>query len=110
MTAAKTRPDRGSRSAYSTGSPANCRAVTSNPACGEPSSANSPFLVPTSSSLTRSSSRDRRQDVHAVGLPDRRALLRRLAVDEDVDVAPDVAALVEDPARDGVLGALELGQ
>ena len=38
-------------SAYSTGSPANARAVTSNGAPGSPSSANRPFLVPTSSSV-----------------------------------------------------------
>ena len=46
-------PERGSRSAYSTGSPANARAVTANGDPGSPSSANRPFLVPTSSSVTR---------------------------------------------------------
>ena len=51
MTDASTRPERGSRSAYSTGSPANARAVTSNGEPGSPSSTNRPFLVPTSSSV-----------------------------------------------------------
>ena len=37
--------------AYSTGSPANARAVISNGSPGSPSSTNSPFLVPTSSSV-----------------------------------------------------------
>src|SRR5215217_5602388 len=122
MTAANTRPDHGSRTAYSTGSPANARAVTSKPSPGEPSSAKRPFLVPISSSLTRSvhpwfggrrSSRpagDGRQHVHPVGRPDRRGRLRRLAVDEDVDVAPDVPALVEDPPGHRGLRPLEVLQ
>src|SRR3954469_9497781 len=93
-----TRPLRGSRMAYSTGSPANARAVTANASPGAPSSANSPFLVPTSSSVISSSSRDRGQDVDAVVRTDRRLLPRGLAVDEHVDVAADPAALVEDPA------------
>ena len=47
-----TRFETGSRIAKSTGSPGNARLRTSNvPALGSPSSANSPFLVPTSSSV-----------------------------------------------------------
>ena len=51
VTDASTRPERGSRRAYSTGSPANARAVTSNGEPGSPSSTNRPFFVPTSNSV-----------------------------------------------------------
>src|SRR4051812_44911905 len=93
--------------AYSTGSPANARAVTANSSPGAPSSAKSPFLVPTSSSVISSSSRDRGQDVDAVVRGDRRLLPPGLAVDEHVDVAPDPAALVEDPPAHGRALALQ---
>src|SRR3954447_6029082 len=83
--------------AYSTGSPGNARAVTANSPPGSPSSANRPFLVPTSSSVISSSSRDRGEDVDAVLRLDRRLLPPGLAVDEHVDVAADPAPLVEDP-------------
>src|SRR4051794_3051831 len=86
--------------AYSTGSPANARAVTSNVEPGSPSSTKSPFLVPTSNSvMSRSSSRDGRQDVDTVVRSDLRVLPAELAVDKDVDVPPQRSALVEDPAR-----------
>src|SRR3954451_20839822 len=105
------RPVRGSRIAYSTGWPANARAVTSNGAPGSPSSTKSPFLVPTSSSvMSRSSSRDRRQDVDTVLCADFRVLAAQLAVDEDVDVPPQRTALVEDPALDGGVLPLDPGQ
>src|SRR3954469_15708611 len=93
--------------AYSTGSPENARAVTANSSPGAPSSAKSPFLVPTSSSVISSSSRDRGQDVDAVVRGDRRLLPPGLAVDEHVDVAPDPAALVEDPPAHGRALALQ---
>ena len=51
VTRASTRPVRGSRIAYSTGSPANARARTANAPPGSPSRTNRPFLVPTSSSV-----------------------------------------------------------
>src|SRR3954447_5338598 len=92
--------------AYSTGSPANARAVTANASPGAPSSANRPFLVPTSSSVISSSSRDRGQDVDVVSIGHGRLLAPSLPVDEHVDVAADPAALVEDPA--GQRRALDL--
>src|SRR2546421_11094315 len=85
--------------AYSTGSPGNARAVTANSPPGSPSSANRPFLVPTSSSVISASSRDRGEDVDAVLRLDRRLLPPGLAVDEHVDVAANPAPLLEDPAR-----------
>src|SRR5215213_11667945 len=108
MTPARMRFVRGSRSAYSTGSPANARAVTSNGEPGSPSSTKSPFLVPTTSSvMSRSSSRDRRQDVDSVVRADLRVLLAELAVDKDVDMPPQRPALVEDPALQGGVRPLE---
>src|SRR3954462_7662282 len=97
--------------AHSTGSPANARAVTSNGEPGSPSSTKSPFLVPTTSSvMSRSSSRDRRQDVDSVVRADLRVLLAELAVDKDVDMPPQRPALVEDPALQGGVRPLEPGQ
>src|SRR3954453_18268847 len=84
--------------AYSTGSPANARAVTTNAPPGSPSSANRPFFVPTSSSVISSSSRDRGQDVEAVVRAAPRLPPPGLAVDEPFDVPADPPALVEDPA------------
>src|SRR3954452_25405844 len=108
---ASRRPLAGSRIAYSTGWPANARAVTSNGAPGSPSSTKSPFLVPTSSSvMSRSSSRDGRQDVDTVVHADLRVLPAELAVDEDVDVPPQRPALVEDPALEARVRPLELRQ
>src|SRR3954468_4803424 len=105
------RPLRGSRIAYSTGSPANARPRTSNAPPGSPSSANRPFFVPTRSSVIRSSpSRYGRQDVDAVVLGDRRPRVRPLAADKDVDVPADRPALVEDPTAHRRLRALELAQ
>ena len=80
------RPEAGSRIAYSTGSPANARAVTSNPSPGAPSSTNRPFFVPTSSSVI-GHLRDRGKDVDAVVRADGRVGPATLAADEDVDVA-----------------------
>src|SRR3954447_15889330 len=97
--------------AYSTGSPANARAATSNAPPGSPSSANRPFFVPTRSSVIRSTpSRYGRQHVDAVVVRDRRLGLRPLAADIDVDVPADRSALVEDPSADRRLGALERAQ
>src|SRR5205807_1974994 len=47
------------------------------------------------------------QRVEAVAGGDRRLLAALLAVDEDVDVAADPSALVQDPAGESRLGALE---
>src|SRR5215213_836903 len=104
------RPEAGSRMAYSTGSPANARAVTSNPSAGVPSSTNSPFFVPTSSSVMSDTSGDRGKDVDAVVLADGRVRRAALPAHIDVDVAAQAAALVEDPAREGGLLALERGE
>ena len=57
-----------------------------------------------------SSSRDRRQDVDPVVRADRGLLPAVLAVDEHVDVPPQGAALVEDPAAQLRLVALERDQ
>src|SRR3954465_14886041 len=104
------RPEAGSRLAYSTGSPANPRAVTSNPSAGVPSSTNSPFFVPTSSSVMSGTSGDRGKDVDAVVRADGRVRRAALPMHVDVDVAAQGAALVEDPARGGRLLALEGGE
>src|SRR4051812_26572676 len=104
------RPDAGSRIAYSTGSPAKARAVTSNPSAGVPSSTNSPFLVPTSSSVMSGTSGDRGKDVDTVVGADRRVRGAALAAHVDVDVAAQAAALVEDPAGERRLLALERGE
>src|SRR4051794_41962225 len=103
------RPEAGSRIAYSTGSPANARAVTSNPSAGVPSSTNSPFFVPTSSSVMSGTSGDRRKDVDAVFRADGRVPGAPLPVHIDVDVAAQAAPLLEDPAGEGRLLALERG-
>src|SRR5215217_7422839 len=107
---ASSRPLRGSRMAKSTGSPANARAVTSNPCPGSPSSTNRPFFVPTISSVTRSAPRDSGQHVDRVPGGDRRVQAGLLAVDIDVDVAADLPALVENPAGQGRVLAFERGQ
>src|SRR3954454_9722596 len=97
--------------AYSTGSPANARAVTSNVEPGSPSSTKSPFLVPTTSSvMSRSSSRDRRQDVDSVVRAALRFLLAELTVDKDVEMPPQRPALVEDPSLQGGCRPRETGQ
>src|SRR5919112_79930 len=102
---------RGSRIAYSTGSPANARAVTSNAPPGSPASANRPFFVPTRSSVIRGSpSRNGGQDVDAVLLSARPPPASPFAADKDVDVPADRAALVEDPAAHRRLRLLELAQ
>src|SRR5262245_36866210 len=93
--------------AYSTGSPANERELTLNASPGSPVSSNKPFLVPTSNCVM-SPSRDRGQHVHLVARTDRRLLAAALAVDEHVDVAADPVALVEDPAVERRLFALQL--
>src|SRR3954471_11978686 len=98
MTPANRRPVRGSAIAYSTGSPANARAVTSNAPPGSPSSTNRPFFVATSSSVISGASGDRGQDVDTAVGGHGRVLPAALPVDEDVDVAADARALVEDPA------------
>src|SRR5439155_3768879 len=57
-----------------------------------------------------STSRDCRQDIDAVIGGDGRITAAHLAVHEDVDVAADPTALVEDPAAGRRVGALELAQ
>src|SRR5215218_6096961 len=101
------RPEAGSRIAYSTGSPANARAVTSKPSAGVPSSTNRPFLVPTSSSVISCTSGDRGKDVDAVLGADGGVARAAFPAHVDVDVAAQPAALVEDPARQGGLLALQ---
>src|SRR3954451_25082367 len=96
-----TRPERGSRIAFSTGSPANARAVISKAPPGSPSSANRPLRVLMSNSVMASASGDGGEHVDAVVVGDRRVEADALAVEEDVDVAADHAALVEDPAARG---------
>src|SRR5215217_8669696 len=104
------RPEAGSRIAYSTGSPANARAVTSKPSAGVPSSTNRPFLVPTSSSVISCTSGDRGKDVDAVLGADGGVARAAFPAHVHVDVAAQPAALVEDPARQGGLLALQRGE
>src|SRR5436853_5131700 len=102
------RPERSSRMAWSTGSPANARAVISNSPPGSPSSTNRPFFVPTTSSVMWvSTSRDRGKHVDPVLGTDRRLLAAAFSVDEYVDVPADESALVEDPAVDRGLRLLQ---
>src|SRR5919201_5796527 len=103
------RPLRGSRIAYSTGSPANARAVTAHGSPGSPASTNRPLRVPTSNSVI-SPSRDRLEDLDAVVRCDRGVLAPVLAVDEHADVLAEEPALVEDPAPDRGLRALQAAQ
>src|SRR5437763_5028172 len=102
------RPVRGSRSAWSTGSPANARALIENSPPGSPSSTNSPFFVPTTSSVMCSSSRDRGEHLDPVAGTDLGPLPAALPVHEHVDVPPDPSPLVQDPAGHRRLRALEL--
>src|SRR5512132_1717964 len=68
--------------------------------CASRPGARSPWLTPG----------DRGQDVNLVPLADGVVLATQLAVDEHIDVAPHVAALVEDPAAGTWVRALERGQ